>query len=518
MIPFRSRFRLARRAGLALRLRRDQPDRASNPRRRRHPARAVREMVRAARLGAARPPARAAGEGAGRPLGAADRADRRRQDAGRLPARAGRPLRSGRSAGRAQAHRGIHTLYISPLKALAVDIERNLAKPVAEMGLPRHDRDPHRRHAGAQAPAPEARAARHPADHARAAGAADLAIGDARALLRGSALRRARRAAFAGHLQARPSAVARPGAAADAGARPADDRPVGDRGRAGRAAALAGRRRTPPGAMADLITVTGGAKPDISILEFARARALGRATRRAMRSPRSTRRSRRTGRRCSSSTRAARPSCCSRNSGASTRTSLPIALHHGSLDVGQRRTRRDGDGRRTALRAIVATSTLDLGIDWGDVDLVVHVGAPKGASRLAQRIGRSNHRMDEPSQGDPGAGQPLRGAGVPGGARRQLSRRAGHAAAGRRRARRAGAACARHGLRASRSMPDELYDEVRAAAPYAELDRDDLRPRRRFRRHRRLCAEEPTSATPRSARPRTGSGASPIRASPSNTG
>ncbi|MFX3724974.1 helicase-related protein, partial [Streptococcus suis] len=44
------------------------------------------------------------------------------------------------------------------------------------------------------------------------------------------------------------------------------------------------------------------------------------------------------------------------------------------------------------------TSTLDLGIDWGDVDLVIHVGAPKGASRLAQRIGRSNHRMDEPSR------------------------------------------------------------------------------------------------------------------------
>ena len=50
------------------------------------------------------------------------------------------------------------------------------------------------------------------------------------------------------------------------------------------------------------------------------------------------------------------------------------------------------------LRAVVCTSTLDLGIDWGDVDLVIHVGAPKGASRLAQRIGRSNHRLDEPSR------------------------------------------------------------------------------------------------------------------------
>ena len=50
------------------------------------------------------------------------------------------------------------------------------------------------------------------------------------------------------------------------------------------------------------------------------------------------------------------------------------------------------------LRAVVCTSTLDLGIDWGDVDLVINVGAPKGASRLAQRIGRANHRLDEPSK------------------------------------------------------------------------------------------------------------------------
>ena len=76
---------------------------------------------------------------------------------------------------------------------------------------------------------------------------------------------------------------------------------------------------------------------------------------------------------------------------------LPIALHHGSLDVSQRR-RVEAAMANNALRAIVATSTLDLGIDWGDVDLVIHIGAPKGASRLAQRIGRSNHRMDEPSK------------------------------------------------------------------------------------------------------------------------
>ncbi len=78
--------------------------------------------------------------------------------------------------------------------------------------------------------------------------------------------------------------------------------------------------------------------------------------------------------------------------------SLAIALHHGSLDRGQRR-KVEAAMVAGKLRAVVATSTLDLGIDWGDVDLVVHVGAPKGASRLAQRIGRANHRMDEPSKG-----------------------------------------------------------------------------------------------------------------------
>jgi ATP-dependent Lhr-like helicase len=76
--------------------------------------------------------------------------------------------------------------------------------------------------------------------------------------------------------------------------------------------------------------------------------------------------------------------------------SLPIALHHGSLDVAQRR-KVEAAMAENKLRAVVCTSTLDLGIDWGDVDLVIHVGAPKGSSRLLQRIGRANHRLDEAS-------------------------------------------------------------------------------------------------------------------------
>lgn len=76
---------------------------------------------------------------------------------------------------------------------------------------------------------------------------------------------------------------------------------------------------------------------------------------------------------------------------------LPIALHHGSLDVGQRR-KVEAAMAAGKLKAVVCTSTLDLGIDWGDVDLVIHMGAPKGSSRLLQRIGRSNHRLDSPSE------------------------------------------------------------------------------------------------------------------------
>jgi ATP-dependent Lhr-like helicase len=76
---------------------------------------------------------------------------------------------------------------------------------------------------------------------------------------------------------------------------------------------------------------------------------------------------------------------------------LPIGLHHGSLDAA-RRKKVEAAMAAGELRAVVATSTLDLGIDWGDIDLVIHVGAPKGASRLLQRIGRSNHRLDEPSK------------------------------------------------------------------------------------------------------------------------
>lgn len=76
---------------------------------------------------------------------------------------------------------------------------------------------------------------------------------------------------------------------------------------------------------------------------------------------------------------------------------LAIALHHGSLAPEQRR-KVEAAMASGRLKAVVCTSTLDLGIDWGAVDNVVCIGAPKGAARLVQRIGRANHRLDEPSR------------------------------------------------------------------------------------------------------------------------
>ncbi|MEO9825246.1 MAG: ligase-associated DNA damage response DEXH box helicase [Paracoccaceae bacterium] len=76
---------------------------------------------------------------------------------------------------------------------------------------------------------------------------------------------------------------------------------------------------------------------------------------------------------------------------------LPIAIHHGSLALTQRK-KVEAAMIAGELRAIVCTGTLDLGIDWGDVDLIIQVGAPKNVKRLVQRIGRANHRYNAPSK------------------------------------------------------------------------------------------------------------------------
>jgi ATP-dependent Lhr-like helicase len=151
---------------------------------------------------------------------------------------------------------------------------------------------------------------------------------------------------------------------------------------------------------------------------------------------------------------------------------LAIALHHGSLDVAQRRKVEDAMAAGK-LRGVVCTSSLDLGVDWGDVDLVINIGAPKGASRLMQRIGRANHRFDEAS----------RAVLVPANRFEVLECRVAIDAIAENAQDtpplRTGAldVLAQHVLGCACGEPflsDELYEEVRTAAPYASLTRADF--------------------------------------------
>jgi ATP-dependent helicase Lhr and Lhr-like helicase len=150
---------------------------------------------------------------------------------------------------------------------------------------------------------------------------------------------------------------------------------------------------------------------------------------------------------------------------------LPIALHHGSLAPEQRR-KVEAAMAKGALRAVVCTSTLDLGIDWGDVDLVIQLASPKGASRMVQRIGRANHRLDEPS----------RALFVPANRFEMLECQAAREAIAENaldaEPERTGSldVLAQHVMGASCSEPFDLvalYDEVRTAGPYRDLSWED---------------------------------------------
>jgi ATP-dependent Lhr-like helicase len=153
-------------------------------------------------------------------------------------------------------------------------------------------------------------------------------------------------------------------------------------------------------------------------------------------------------------------------------STLPIALHHGSLEIEQRR-KVEAAMSAGRLRAVVATSSLDLGIDWGGVDQVIQVGAPKGVSRLLQRVGRSNHRMDEASRAILVPANRFEvlecEAAIMGVAARELDGdppRPGGLDV-----------LAQHilGLACSAPiLPDEVYAEITTAAPYADLPRKDF--------------------------------------------
>ncbi|WP_084369193.1 ligase-associated DNA damage response DEXH box helicase [Rhizobium sp. RU36D] len=293
------------------------------------------------------------------------------------------------------AFTGIHTLYISPLKALAVDIERNLMKPVTEMGLPITVEN----RTGDTPQAKRQRQKLNPPDILLttpeqlalliANGEAERFFGDLRYVVLDElhSLVTSKR----GHLLALGLARLR--------------RHAPDLQTIGLSATVA----DPPDLQrwlvaqahgedrqAGLITVDGGAKPHITILGTdERIPWSGHSARYAI--PDLYERLKDFGTALVFVNTRSQAEMLFQELWNANEDNLPIALHHGSLDVGQRR-KVEAAMAENRLRAVVATSTLDLGIDWGDVDLVVHVGAPKGASRLAQRIGRANHRMDEPSR------------------------------------------------------------------------------------------------------------------------
>ncbi|OCP05077.1 MULTISPECIES: ligase-associated DNA damage response DEXH box helicase [unclassified Ensifer] len=290
---------------------------------------------------------------------------------------------------------GIHTLYISPLKALAVDIERNLMKPVGEMGLPVRIEN----RTGDTPTAKRQRQKLNPPDIL-------LTTPEQLALLlaNGEASRFFKDLRYVIFDELHSLVTSKRGHLLSLG--------------------LARLRRLAPGLQtiglsatvadpmdlqrwlasqepdarnhAGLVQVQGGAKPKISILKTEEhVPWAGHSARYAI--PDVYAAIKEHGTTLLFVNTRSQAELLFQELWTNNDDNLPIALHHGSLDVAQRR-KVEAAMAENRLRAVVATSTLDLGIDWGDVDLVVHVGAPKGASRLAQRIGRANHRMDEPSK------------------------------------------------------------------------------------------------------------------------
>ncbi|HEX2018583.1 MAG TPA: ligase-associated DNA damage response DEXH box helicase [Aurantimonas sp.] len=364
--------------------------------------------------------------------------------------------------------RGVHTLYVSPLKALATDIARNLERPVAEIGLKltmetrTGDTSQVRRQRQKLKPpdilltTPEQLALLIAGKDARQffSDLRYVIFDELHSLVtskRGHLL-----SLGLARLRALQPEIQTIGLSATV-AEPDDLRQW---------LVPQGRNASP---LSDLITVSGGARPDISILTSEeRVPWRGHTALYAMPEIYEAIRAHKTTLLFVNTRWQAE--LLFQELWRINEETLPIALHHGSLDVAQRR-KVEAAMADNRLRAVVATSTLDLGIDWGDVDLVVHVGAPKGASRLAQRIGRSNHRMDEPSKA----------ILVP--ANRfevmecQAALDANYLGAQDTPALREGAldVLAQHVLGMAVAEPfraDDLFAEVTSAAPYRDLDRE----------------------------------------------
>jgi ATP-dependent Lhr-like helicase len=381
------------------------------------------------------------------------------------------------SRGRQGRHRigglrasALHTLYISPLKALAVDVARNLEQPVAEMGLPIRVET----RTGDTPASKRTRQRRYPPDIL-------LTTPEQLALLLSTAdapylfatvkrvvldelhsLVTSKRGDLLALGLARLHRIAPSLATIGLSATVAEPDEL--------CRYLVPQR---PGheARADLLVAAGGAAPVVNMLDTAeRLPWAGHSARHALGE-------------IYGLIRAHRTTLVFVNTRSQAEMlfqelwrinddSLAIALHHGSLDAAQRR-KVEAAMAVGRLRAVVCTSSLDLGIDWGDVDLVVNVGAPKGASRLTQRIGRANHRLDEPS----------RAVLIPANRFEVLECHAAIEAVAQGAQDtpplRTGAfdVLAQHVLGCACGepfRPDELFEEVRMAAPFAGLARADF--------------------------------------------
>jgi ATP-dependent Lhr-like helicase len=365
---------------------------------------------------------------------------------------------------------GLHTLYISPLKALAVDIARNLETPVAEMGLPIRIET-----RTGDTPASKRQRQRRDPPHILLTTPEQLALilasSDAPYLF--GSLRRVVLDELHALVTSKRGDLLSLGLARLFALAP-------DLTTVGLSATVAEpddlRRFLVPQpaqgeALADLVVTEAGATPDVSMLDTAQHlpwaghsshHAIGEIYDLVKRHKTTL---------VFVNTRSQAESIFQELWRINEDT-LAIALHHGSLDVAQRRKVEQAmtTGR---LRAVVCTSSLDLGVDWGDIDLVINVGAPKGASRLLQRIGRANHRMDEPS----------RGVLVPANRFEVIECRAALGAvidnAQDTPPARTGAldVLAQHVLGAACGEPflaDELFAEVRSAAPYVGVTRGDF--------------------------------------------
>ncbi len=379
--------------------------------------------------------------------------------------------RTRRGPGRALATGGgLHTLYISPLKALAVDIARNLDQPVAEMGLPVRIET----RTGDTPASERQRQSRYPPDILLTTPeqlALLLSTADAPYLF--ATLRRvvldelhslvtSKRGDLLSLGLARLFRIAPALTTIGLSATVADPDDL---------ARYLVPQRGGASAQADILVAEAGAEPIVTMLDTAeRLPWAGHSARHALGEMYDLIRHHRTVLMFVNTRSQAE--MLFQELWRINDDGLAIALHHGSLDAAQRR-KVEAAMAAGRLRAVVCTSSLDLGIDWGDVDLVINVGAPKGASRLTQRIGRANHRLDEPSEA----------VLIPANRFEVLECQAAieAVAAGAQDTPplRTGAfdVLAQHVLGCACGepfRPDELYEEVRRAAPFANLTRADF--------------------------------------------